>query len=144
MAKKETETLSQYVARIMEEKQLKMYDVEVRSGRRITDAYVGNILKGKARNPSVDKLQALAAGLGVDEDEIFRVARGLPLADTGQRRSNDPWPLHLFFKTMERIVSSPELTRIVQALLRASPKELPAILKYIESRQKPKSNGKQA
>src|SRR4051794_5488236 len=100
MAKKGTETLSQYVARIMQEKQLKMYDVEVRSGRRITDAYVGNILKGKARNPSVDKLQALAAGLGVDEDEIFRVARGLPLADMGERRTNDPWPLHLFFKTM--------------------------------------------
>jgi transcriptional regulator with XRE-family HTH domain len=142
MAKTEVETLSQYVARIMEEKQLKMYDVEVRSGRRITDAYVGNILKGRAKNPSVDKLQALAAGLGVDEDEIFKVARGLPLGDAGERRTNDPWPLNVFLKTMEKIASSPELTRIVQGLLRVSMKDLPAILKFIESKQKPKSNGK--
>jgi len=31
--------------------------------------------------PSVEKLQALAQGLGVPEEDIFRVARGLPLEE---------------------------------------------------------------
>ena len=40
------ETLDQYVKRIMGEKQLTMSKVEERSGRKIADAYVANIVRG--------------------------------------------------------------------------------------------------
>ena len=46
------ETLSQCVKRILEEKHFTMTDVEQRSERRIADAYVANIVKGLASNPS--------------------------------------------------------------------------------------------
>ena len=73
------ETLGEYIKRIMGEKQLTMKKVENRSGHKIADAYIANIVKGIARNLSVDKLKALAVGLGEPEDTVFRVARGLPL-----------------------------------------------------------------
>ncbi len=72
------ETLGQYVKRIMSEKQLTLKEVEARSGRKIGDAYVAHIVRGAARNLSVDKLKALAVGLGEPEDTIFKVARGVP------------------------------------------------------------------
>ena len=139
----EVETLSQYVKRIMDEKHLKVHDVEVRSGKGIADAYVANIVSGVAKNPSVDKLKALAVGLGVDEDDVFLVARGLPLSKRGQRRGGEPWPAHVLLKAMERIVASLELTKILQAVLQMSPKEAKDMLKFIESKQppdKPKEN----
>ena len=76
---KPVETLAQYVTRIMKEKKLRPKDVERRSGDEIDDAYVIKIMNGITTNPSISKTQALAQGLGVDEDELFRVARGLPL-----------------------------------------------------------------
>ena len=78
MPENKVETLAQYVTRIIKEKGLKHHEVSQRSGREITDGYIRGIMTGRASNPSVKKLQALARGLSVDEDEIFRVARGLP------------------------------------------------------------------
>lgn len=78
MPRDDDETLAEYVARIISEKNLKHHEVKDISGGEITDGYVRGIMSGKARNLSVDKLKALAQGLGVSEDEIFRVARGLP------------------------------------------------------------------
>jgi len=135
------ETLSQYVKRIMDEKHLTMVDVEERSEKRIADAYVANIMNGLARNPSVDKLKALAVGLGEPEDDVFKVARGLPL-DYVEEGGRDPWPGMILAKAIEKIVTSPELTKILQALMQMSLKELKAVLKYIESRKKSKSNKK--
>jgi transcriptional regulator with XRE-family HTH domain len=71
------EELPDYVRRIREEKGLSTGDVEARSLNTISDAYILRIEKGYVRNVSPEKLRALAQGLGVDEDEIFRIARGL-------------------------------------------------------------------
>src|SRR5215469_7707748 len=71
------EALSEYVKRVMSEKRLTLREVARLSGSRITQGYVGGIVQGLHTNPSVEKLKALAAGLGVDENEAFRVARGL-------------------------------------------------------------------
>ena len=57
------ELLSHYVKRVIQEKRLSLHDVELLSGRKITDAYVGNIINGKAKNLTVEKLRALARGL---------------------------------------------------------------------------------
>jgi transcriptional regulator with XRE-family HTH domain len=137
----EVETLSQYVKRIMEEKHLKVHDVEVRSGKGIADAYVANIVNGLARNPSVDKLKALAVGLGEPEEDVFLVARSLPLSERGQRRGGEPWPAHVLLRAMDRIVASLEMTKIVQALLQMTPKEVKGVLKFIESKRKPGKPG---
>ena len=77
MSRRDIETLAQYVTRIIKEKGLRHHEVGKLSGGRITDGYVRGLMTGKAKNPSVDKLKALGLGLGVSEDEIFRVARGL-------------------------------------------------------------------
>jgi len=135
------ETLSQYVRRILEEKHLTMTDVEQRSEKGIADAYVANIVKGLAANPSVDKLKALAAGLGEPEDDVFKVARGLPL-DYVEQGGRDPWPGTILAKAIEKIVTSPELTKILQALMQMSLIELKAVLRYVESRKKPKGKRK--
>ena len=132
------ETLSQYVKRILNEKQMTMKNVQERSEGGIADAYVGSIVNGVAKNPSVDKLKALAMGLDEPEDDVFKVARGLPL-DHEREASRDPWPGTLLAKAIGRIVSSPELTKILKAALRMSLKELQAVLKQIESMKKPKT-----
>src|ERR1051325_335236 len=86
MAVVNIETLGQYVTRIMKAKGLKQDEVRRLSGNRITDGYVRDIMTGRANNPSVEKLKALARGLSVPEDDLFRVARGLPL----DRGVNEP------------------------------------------------------
>lgn len=125
------ESLPDYVKRVMAEKGLKPIDVQARSDKKIADAYVAKIVSGKAKYPSVVKLQALAAGLGVDEDELFYVARGI--ASRGKRAASaDPWPSAILIKAMGKIVSNPDLTRIVQILLRAKPDKVKSVLKSLE------------
>ena|SRR6185369_13493588 len=116
------ETLSKYVARIMRENGLSARDVERRSGNGITDAYVTHVVKGTAANLSIVKAQALAVGLGVDEDELFSVARGVAMKRKAAM-TNEP-------------VSVPEITRAVQLLLALSPQKLRRLLKIIEREAK--------
>ncbi len=126
---KHQETLAEYVQRIMDERGLKPIDVEVRSNKQIADAYVVRIMKGQAKTPSAVKLQALAVGLGVDGDDLFRVARGVPIKGKSQA---EPWPGPVLVKAMQRIVASPELTRAVQLLLKASPEKIKRFIKILE------------
>ena len=122
------ETLAQYVSRIMQEKQLSTRDVEARSEGEIADAYVLKIKKGITTNPTVSKLQALAVGLGVSEDEIFKVARGLP----GKASQGDPWPSNVLVRAMDTITSNPDLTAILKILLSWKPAKIKALRKQIE------------
>ena len=130
------ESLAQYVQRILHEKDLKHLDVEERSRHNgdegIAHAYIGQIVKGLAWNPSVSKLKALAVGLDEPEDDLFNVARGLPL-DYKSTGSRDPWPGALLAKAIGKIVSSPELTKILKALMQMSLKQLQDVLKYVEA-----------
>lgn len=73
---KNAENLSDYVRRIRAEKGLSTVDVETQSGSRISDSYVTRIENGYVKNVSPEKLQALAKGLGISEEEIFAVALG--------------------------------------------------------------------
>jgi transcriptional regulator with XRE-family HTH domain len=118
------EFLSDYIARIMQEKNLKVIDVERRSGGKIVDSYITSLLRGEAKNPSVEKLKALSEGLGVDEDEVFSIARGI---------ESKEWTPRTLLSTMDKIVASPELTRIVKLLTKAKPAKIKAILKRLES-----------
>ena len=73
------EPLAEYVKRIMGEKQFTLREIQKRSGHRIAGAYIAHIVQGRASNLSVDKLKALAVGLGEPEEAVFKVARGVPL-----------------------------------------------------------------
>lgn len=95
------ETLAEYVDRIMKEKNLKSLDVEARSiaaGNRIADSYVDNIVKGTTKNPSVEKLNALADGLGVDKIELFKVASGIA-------EPEDAWSPQTLLKAYQKMTS---------------------------------------
>src|SRR5258705_13808435 len=74
------EDLSRYVRRILAEKRLSFRDVQRASSGGITQGYVGALVNGRYANPSVEKLKALARGLGESEETVFRVARGLSLS----------------------------------------------------------------
>lgn len=129
------ETLGEYLKRIMSEKRLTMIDVQERSDRRITDAYIANIMKGIANNLSVDKLKALAVGLGEPEETVFKVARGVPL-DDAEEQNGEPWSAGGIVKAMEMVMVSPERTHILRALMQMPIKDLKAVLQFIESMKK--------
>ena len=135
----EMETLGQYLKRIMSEKRLTMIDVQERSDRKITDAYIANIVKGIASNPSVDKLKALAVGLGEPEDTVFKVARGVPLDGTPEQ-NNETWSAGGIIKAMEMVMSSPERSQILRAMMQMPIKDLKVVLQFIESMKKPASS----
>src|SRR4030095_5180957 len=82
--------LSEYVKRVMKLKGLTQKDVQKQSGWKITDGYVASITTGRAKNLSVDKLMALADGLGVDYDELFHIACGAEDLDEDCKSLNGP------------------------------------------------------
>src|SRR6185503_4564109 len=113
--------LGEYVKRVMKLKGLTQKDVQRMSGRRITDGYVASITTGRASNLSVDKLIALADGLGVDTDELFHVASGQQHEDGGGSR-NGPDSL-MILETVQKAVMSPVVTQILHEVVRLSPGE---------------------
>ena len=125
------ESLAQYVKRVMKEKGLSSRDVQARSGNKIADSYVNKITSGKTKNPSISKTQALAVGLGVDEDEVFKIARGIPLGESGSR-GGEPWPTNILVDAITKITSDPDLTRAVKGLLKAKPAKVKAIATQLE------------
>src|SRR5690348_7819842 len=70
--------LADFVRRILAEKGISTYDVQKASDNSISAATVTKIINGDIRSSSIETLAALAKGLGVPEDQVFRVARGLP------------------------------------------------------------------
>ncbi|HEY7913852.1 MAG TPA: hypothetical protein VIG62_18210 [Blastocatellia bacterium] len=131
------ETLAAYVTRIIREKGLKQDEVRRLSRGQITDGYIRGIMKGKAKNLSVDKLKALALGLGVSEDELFRVARGLPAFSDSLKQEQEAT-----FGSIIRLVGDSAKNRIVADLLREAAKLTPELqeealrlLKILNSRK---------
>jgi len=127
------ETLSEYVKRVMTEKRLTLREVARLSGSRITQGYVGGIVQGLHTNPSVEKLKALAAGLGVDENEAFRVARGLEakLPSSLEEMSRDREANLAFLDMMKTTVDDPVLMKILNLALQLSPEARATALKFV-------------
>lgn len=73
---RQPESLGDYVQRIRNERNLSLMDVSRRSGGLIANAHISRIENGWVKSVGIEKLRALAKGLGVPEDEIFAVARG--------------------------------------------------------------------
>ena len=125
----ETSGLSAYVRRVMKLKGLTQNDVERMSGGRITDGYVASITTNRATNLSVDKLVALADGLGVDADELFHVARGLP---EDERKTSYTTDALKVLETVQKAVASPEVTEILNQAVRMSPEQRRLLLKSMK------------
>jgi transcriptional regulator with XRE-family HTH domain len=102
--------LGDYIREVAFRKNLSDREVARRSRGEIAASYVGDIKKGEATNPTVEKLQALARGLGCSEDELFRVARGLPIED----------------------VDDPVETELLEKFKRLSPERQHDILKLLD------------
>lgn len=76
-------TLQSYVNKAFEEteglSEVKASKRAERLGHKISPGYISDIRSGKAKNPSVKKLRALAAAIGRTEDDVLSIARGKPL-----------------------------------------------------------------
>jgi transcriptional regulator with XRE-family HTH domain len=113
----------------MKLKGLTQNDVERMSGGRITDGYVASITTDRATNLSVEKLVALAAGLGVDVDELFHVARGLPEDEPKTSYSTDALKI---LEVVQKAVVSPDVTEILDEAVRMSPEQRRMLLKSMK------------
>jgi transcriptional regulator with XRE-family HTH domain len=68
------ESLNKFVSRIIREKRMTLAEVELRAGGGISDSYISSIIKGGITNLSIQKLKALARGLGVEEAHLLSAA----------------------------------------------------------------------
>ena len=88
---KNRESPQEYVNRVLDETGLTHGKVAQRAqklGYKISHGYVHNIARGTVDNPSLQLIQALAAGLGKPEDEVIDVFRGKQLhEEVGFRNS---------------------------------------------------------
>jgi transcriptional regulator with XRE-family HTH domain len=83
------------------------------SGGRITDSYIFDIMSGKTKYISVDKLEALALGLGMDSVELFKIT-------IGYTSSPDP---------------GLELAAILKIIAGMNPKDRTALLAHLRKKQ---------
>jgi transcriptional regulator with XRE-family HTH domain len=126
------EALSEYVSRIMYEKRLTVREVEKRSGGRIAQSYVSRIAHGLCTNLTVEKAQALASGLEVDEGELFNVARRVPSSDL-QGTQMDATAALIMLDTMKRIISDPKMLETIRELICLPPDALLSVEKLIKT-----------
>lgn len=121
------ESLALYVSRVRREKGLSLTQVEAKSGRALSSSYVSRIENGYVSNPSASKLRALARGLGVNEDELFAVARGVAAPE--EFRESRFWDLFEECQQIEnkahRQLVDEMLDGVIRAV-RALPKKRPA------------------
>lgn len=71
-----SETLSEFVRRIMRQKGLSIQDVHRRASSKgyIAPSYISRITTGKVTNLTTNLIEILAEGLGVDPFEVFAVS----------------------------------------------------------------------
>jgi transcriptional regulator with XRE-family HTH domain len=108
----ERETLADYVRRIRNEKGLSLSDVRRASGNRIANSHISRIENGEVKGVGVEKLTALAKGLGLPGEELFAVARGTIPTNKGDA---DEMTLLFCFRELSRDQKTNAL-RILEAL----------------------------
>jgi transcriptional regulator with XRE-family HTH domain len=127
------EDLGQYVSRVIKQKGITVRDVQVRSGGRISNGYVSDIMSGKQSNPTVDKLAALAIGLGVEVRELFEAAVGPPAEGEGESLETIEIDSMALVSLMDKIARNPLLGLLVQETAQLPEQEQEVILKAVRS-----------
>jgi transcriptional regulator with XRE-family HTH domain len=139
--------LGRYLSQVMKAKGLSPRDVSRRSGKGITASYVAGIMRGNAANPSVDKIKALASGLGVDRYELFDIACGPSDGKADRAHGNERLQALELLDLMRKVAVSPTLLATMERAAHLQPRELDAVLlsiqRFISVRQKGSGKGKQ-
>lgn len=138
--------LGRYVSQVMKAKGLSPRAVAKRSGSGITASYVAGIMRGDAANPSVDKIKALASGLGIDLYELFDTACG-PSDDRANRpHGNERLQALELLDLMKKVAVSSTLMATMEHAAHLQPNELEAVLlsmqRLIGARQNAGGKGK--
>ncbi len=128
MDKSSERSLSQYISQIMNLKGFSAADVAERSGKEITAGYVTGLMKGTAKNPSVEKINALAGGLGIDNVELFRAACKLPSEQQEGKQVVDPSYTLVILELMRKVAVEPVLAEMLNEMVRLSPEERLVVL----------------
>src|SRR5687767_11388172 len=78
MSEDGSETLSEFVQRVMRQKGLSPREVQKHASKKgeIAASYISRIYNGKVRNLSVEKIEILAEGLGINPFEVFAASSG--------------------------------------------------------------------
>lgn len=127
------EKLADYVRRTIKQKQLRLRDVERRSGGEITNGYISGIINGRIKNISLEKLKALAKGLEVDVYELFSAAMDEPRQLAEQVSSYAQPDVLWLLGLMQEIATTPELLKILHELVQMPPKDREIVVRVIES-----------
>lgn len=78
--KESTKKLSERIREIMRERGLtaqRVADVARSRGFKLSGGYLGKVLNGEVISPSLDRIEAMAAGLGVNPMELCRAGLGV-------------------------------------------------------------------
>jgi len=131
MNKSKRNDLGRYIQRILQQKKLTLREVERKADGQITNSYISKMLNGTVTNLTVEKIAALARGLGVDGREIFDIAYG-ESEDLAQAvRSDSPPDALMLIDVMQKIALSPPLMEILQEVIELYPEEYPVVMKYV-------------
>ena len=144
MPKSVKENLSQFVKRVIRERNLTLRQVEQKSGGKIARSYVSRIMTGDVKNITLEKLVALAGGIDVDPHSLFTAYYGRPQSSTDESQEVFEWSAVEFVNLMREVVVNPELTEIVKAATQLWPEEYSTVLIYMTelNERKRKSKGK--
>lgn len=122
------EELVKLINRVTKEKGLSILQVEKRSGNKIKDSFIFDILKGKTKTLSVEKVHALAEGLGISAIDVFKAASGQAV----EFEYEDAWTPKSILRTMDAVLDDSELTDILKRLVNANPARIKAVRKVLE------------
>jgi hypothetical protein len=128
------EKLREFLQEEMQRQGLSEWQIEKRAGGKITDSYIKDILTGKTKSIGVDKLNALAKGLGADSMELFKLASGGSIVS--KKKEQEPWTARGLVRVIERILESPDMIVILKAILSMKPAKIKALRKQLEGAEK--------
>ncbi len=133
------ETLSQFVKRVMRQKNINQHDVERNSEGEITNSYVSKIMRGVVKNLTADKTVALAKVLGVSPFEVFAAMCGEPIREEGVLDAK------VAVDMLQKIVLNPRLMEIMRLSDQLGEKEQNRVitsLKFVKVKKSVKEKSK--
>ena|ERR1700754_1400038 len=128
------ETLAEYLDRVMCQKNIAPLELANRSG--LTPSYIGRLRNGKGGNLTVDTILKLATGLGVEAQEIFTAASGVPPSENPQT------DLLGVLDQIRRLVTDENGLEALGHLLSFSPDERKKLLDFMAYCKRPPCKGK--
>ncbi len=126
--------LGKYIKAIIRRDKLKLRDIEFKSGGEITNSYISRIMNGNVKNLSLDKLDALARGLGLNVHDLFNAAYGQPPAESVREPENQPVELGAveFLALMQKVAVEPAYVEFMKEVVQLWPEETGVMLESLK------------